>query len=750
MASISSLGAGADAASLNSATVGTLSSVGSTPLVSSGPASALSGFNDTIAQAVKPLASVLQGIAGTSNLPLPNVLSSFATYNYIIGLSVLSATEHNNHTYVNGGQTTLICKSAHIEPNNRPNTVYGKFEYYVESLSFTTLISAISGDNTHVTTIEFEILEPYSMGLFLLTLQTAAVAAGHDNWSDAVYLLTVEFRGNKETGQMLDIPVAKRYIPMRFTTIDTKVKESGTRYLCKGFSAAGSALTERYLTLTTDIAVKGKTVQEALQTGEKSLQSVVNERLRQFKDDGVVNVPDEILILFPKNVDSASNANNNTNGLESKATATSSPSTGGDLNTKLGVTYSDVNQTRVQPEGECNEFGRASLGFDTTRKADTPISDDDLVYDPKTNVWVRGNATINVKENNANFAQDSSIINAIDQIILNSEYPQKALDENALDGLGRRKWWRIDPQMYFIDTKENYPKTGTKPKLMVYRVIPYNAHASVTATPNTKTPGLDEMKNTAVKVYDYIYTGKNTEIIKFDIDLKTSFATRMQADSFKGSQDVRTQSETSSESLFSLPVWALDFVNSLPIGFAPSTENGTIPTTRTHDATSTNTDKKGGGGAETPATRAARTFQENLLSTLNLANINMEIQGDPFWFVQSGLGTYSATSSGVKNLNSDGTVEYQVDEVDIIINFRTPVDINQGTGMYNFGGANEFSPVNQFSGLYKITEVRNNFKGGRFTQELKGFRRPNQENKETGTGSNTFNISNMLSSLFGK
>lgn len=749
MASVSSLGAGADAASLNSATTGTLSSVGSTPLLSSGPASALSGFNDSIAQAVKPLASVLQGITGANNLPLPNVLSGFATYNYIIGLSVLSAGEYNDYTYMNGGQTTLICKSAHIEPNNRPNTVFGKFEYYIDNLSFKTIISAIAGDNTHVTTLEFEVLEPYSMGLFMLALQTAAMQVGHDNWHDAVYLLTVEFRGNKETGQMLDIPVAKRYIPMRFTTVDIKVKESGTRYACKCFSAAGSALTERFQNLTTDVAIKGKTVQEALQTGEKSLQAVLNERLKQFKKDGVVNVPDEILILFPKNVDSASNAANNTNSLESTATATAAPSLGGDLNTKLGVTYSEVNQTRVQPEGECNEFGRASLGFDTTRKADTPISDDDVVYDPKTNVWVRGNATINVKETNAKFAQDSSIINAIDQIIMNSEYPQKALDANALDGLGRRKWWRVDPQMYFIDTKENYPKTGTKPKLMVYRVIPYNAHASVMAMPNTKSPGLDELKNTVVKVYDYIYTGKNTEVIKFDIDLKTSFAARLQSDSFKGSQDVRTQSETSSESLFDVPQWLLNFANSIPTGFMPSGENGSVPTTTTHDATITNTDKKGGGGAETASTRAARSFQETLLSTLNQINLAMEIQGDPYWFVQSGLGTYSATSSGVKNLNTDGTVEYQVDEVDIMINFRTPVDINQGTGMYNFGGASQFSPVTQFSGLYKITEVKNMFRGGKFTQELKGFRRQNQENKEVGAGSNTFNVSNLLSTLFG-
>ena len=740
---IESLGIGADAASVNANAVA--SNVGSTPFLSSGPASALSSITDPISSSIKSVSDTLQQLTGANSLPLPNVLSSYATYDYIIGIGVLSAEDYNSHTYINGSQIPLICKSAHVDPNNRPNTTYGKFDYYIDSLSFETLVEAVSGDHGHVTVLDFDIIEPYSMGMFMLAMQTAAIAAGHSNWNDAPYLLTIEFRGNKETGQMLNIPQAKRFIPFNFATINTRVSSAGTTYSCHGMACSAHGRTERVVNVKSDVAIKGTTVQEALQTGEKSLQAVINARLKEFKEDKIVNVPDEILILFPKDTQGG------TGGAvagESSATATSAPSSGGSVETKLGVTR-NANDNLVQPEGECNEFGKSSLGFDTTRKADTPISDDDVVYDKDKHIWVRGNASINPKENNFKFAQDSSIINAIDQVIIASAYPNQALDAEALDSMGRRKWWKVDTQVFYKDTNANLTKTGTKPRLIVYRVIPSNVHTSVMIAPNTKPPGYEQLAKNAVKVYDYIYTGKNTEIISFDIDLKNTFAPNFQADNFKKSQDIQIQSETSLETLFKAPNSFISLLKSVISGFDPPAEPGTVPTRVTYSATTTPTDKKGGGGAETPAQRAARSFQEGIVLPVNLMNITMTIHGDPYWIPMSGTGTYVPASTGIKNLNSHSAVEYLSDEIDIVINFRTPVDINQATGFYNFGGQSELAPVNQYSGLYQITKVKSILKKGQFTQEISGTRRMMQESKTAGSGINTFNVSSLLNGLFG-
>ena len=98
----------------------------------------------------------------------------------------------------------------------------------------------------------------------------------------------------------------------------------------------------------------------------------------------------------------------------------------------------------------------------------------------------------------------------------------------------------------------------------------------------------------------------------------------------------------------------------------------------------------------------------------------------------SGTGNYTSEQA-TANLNTDGSVNYESGEVDIIVNFRTPIDINQSTGMYNFGGTSKSAPVTQFSGLYCVQTIKSRFSDGKFEQTLTGFRRPTQEYEEEPT-----------------
>jgi hypothetical protein len=110
-------------------------------------------------------------------------------------------------------------------------------------------------------------------------------------------------------------------------------------------------------------------------------------------------------------------------------------------------------------------------------------------------------------------------------------------------------------------------------------------------------------------------------------------------------------------------------------------------------------------------------------------DLEMEIIGDPYYIVQSGQGNYTASATQYSNLNDDGSMNYQNGEVDIIVNFRTPIDINQTSGLYNFKGSAS-SPVTQWSGMYSVTDVISTFRDGQFKQTLKGFRRTLQELQE--------------------
>jgi hypothetical protein len=133
-----------------------------------------------------------------------------------------------------------------------------------------------------------------------------------------------------------------------------------------------------------------------------------------------------------------------------------------------------------------------------------------------------------------------------------------------------------------------------------------------------------------------------------------------------------------------------------------------------------------------------------------MIRLNLEIQGDPYWIVNSGQGNYTSTPvAGVKDLNKDGSVNWQTSEVDIIVNFRSPFDINQTTGLYDFKSANIFDmgastssgPTLGFTGLYRVNTCTSTFRNGVFKQRLSGSRRNLQELEAEGSSTAVLNTS---------
>jgi hypothetical protein len=306
--------------------------------------------------------------------------------------------------------------------------------------------------------------------------------------------------------------------------------------------------------------------------------------------------------------------------------------------------------------------------------------------------------------------------------VIASEYINATFDSTNLTPEGYRGWWSVDVQSY---TNGDVNKTtGQKPRLLVYRIVPYNVHASSgPSAPNTKPPGYEQLKLQAVKEYNYIYTGKNVDVIKFDINYKSNFFNQMSPDGLIGTQDAKTAKSDGGET-DGKPARE---VTPLGKGTAPDATLGVGSQIVGFVKTLAGTDKLGGGGSETQVTRAARLFHDSLTKGTDMVNLNMQILGDPYFIAQSGAGNYTAQPTQFHNLNDDGSVSYQNGEVDVVINFRTPVDINQSTGLYNFGPKTDTAPVMQFSGLYKVTNVSSVFSQGTFKQTLTGMRRPMQE-----------------------
>jgi hypothetical protein len=74
-------------------------------------------------------------------------------------------------------------------------------------------------------------------------------------------------------------------------------------------------------------------------------------------------------------------------------------------------------------------------------------------------------------------------------------------------------------------------------------------------------------------------------------------------------------------------------------------------------------------------------------------------------------------------------MNFESGEVYIYISFRTPADVNETTGLYDFSKLTKESP---FSGLYRVTACENMFQNGSWLQELNCVRLQRQPNDYNG------------------
>lgn len=660
-------------------------------------------------------------------LPLPNMLHKYASYNYIFTLFALNtdAVLSPKATYMkNASGLPVILKSGGGNPSNRVKTIVGKFDFFIDDV----VINSIYGfnnatGNSNAFDFEFTVIEPFSMGLFMMSMQNAAYKMGYGNYTLAPYCLKLEFKGADQQGNMSTVPEGTRYFPIRIKDIAMNVSESGATYKVTAIPIADTPQLKSVNKITTELQYSGATIAEALQTGPKSLQKVLNDNLRNTAKNLKIPIADEIVILFP--LDQAPTAVKKEDK-ETVKKAADAPegvkliSDEGGVFKTLGVSRSADNQTLVQDK--VNAIGASSLGYNPTRPAISVTPATDIVYNKAMGGYDQSKLNKNVTVSNNIVPQNSTVINAINQLILTSDFAKNALSKKT-DEAGRYDWFRIETAVVDVNSDENTEYTGRKPQIFIYKVMPYKVHASNIPKVGFKTEKSKYVKlqANAVKVYNYIFTGKNTDILKLDLNFDNMFQAILAADGFKNGSGSELAKQNSSAALK-----PTDIVN--PGGTKTPPKPGEAATA---NANTSYTGSAGGrktvGGPQLDEHRAAQLFQEGLVRGVDMLNLEMDILGDPYWLTGSGLGNYSSKPTQYYNLNADGSVNYQNGEVDMIMNFKTPIDIENSSGLYKLASA---KAIQQFKGLYKVNDVISKFSNGEFTQTIKAMRRPISINDE--------------------
>ena len=185
-------------------------------------------------------------------------------------------------------------------------------------------------------------------------------------------------------------------------------------------------------------------------------------------------------------------------------------------------------------------------------------------------------------------------------------------------------------------------------------------------------------KNGVHKQYKHWFTGQNSQILTFEQDFNYLFYNTVNANNHTSTPYGREQEKNS---------WQ----------------------TRSNIS-----DQGQPGKTNEPGANAAAY----LYSPADQARVKMSIVGDPAWLQQGELWNgLQGNKIYSNNFLTDGTINFENQEVLFEIEFNTPVDYDMDTGLMN---PNQNVRPNYNVYVYKATEVTSNFSRGRFTQDLDG------------------------------
>lgn len=682
---------------------------------------------------------------------IPNPLRNHNGFNYSVTLGVLSASEYNNPASYRsaGGFKNYIIQSSGGNLGKRYQVFDEKgsgksehAEYYIDDLDIEAVVAP--NPNTRVTlgtSITFNVVEPYSMGNFIQAIIGSAAEAGYSSYSTAPFCLRIDFNGWNLDGTT-DANFVQRpiFLPIKFVSMDFNVSGQGSRYAVKAVPMSESGLADDVNKIRTSIRANGTICHQVLETNDNSLTAAINSQIEALEEAGALAPFDRYVICFPKTrtalVDALQSRTIDESAFTTSVEEQEAQRTGaGANNPQLRASFNPnivtirqatetyaVLKSFAENTSLMNEIGLSPLNEDTNAPGNTPEADANAVVNPETGLVDTTSvaAQPSTVTRDFQFNQGQQITSVIERMIMQTRYAAERSTEGARNGLN--KWFKIDTQVFIDDGPATESQTGRKPKVYVYSVVPYEVDEAVTMAPNARASNTRGLREAAVKEYNYIYTGKNEDVLNFDINFNNAFLMTANSDfGMTSGQDpnagATASTQTNTDSGATAPP-AGDLTSSDEASPALSLDTSTAESSGTH--------------SNDVRRRIAEMFHERITNlTADMVTADMEIMGDPYFLPQE-TGNYVSQQSSRPGITDDGTMTYQQGPVICVVNFRTPFD-------YQIKGATMEMPqvVPQFSGLFQVWAVTNRFAAGKFTQTLKLIRRRGQDDPAT-TGNNNF------------
>jgi len=605
----------------------------------------------------------------------PNLLSGLSSMTYSLSMYLMSPDEFA--AFVEAEEKIVPTRQLLIQSGGASKSERNEWfnvDFYIENLKLESVVGTQGVGSPHnAVSLEFEVVEPQGI-TFLNRLNNAVIShlgeeATASNAMAQGYLMVIRFygydaSGNPVTASDLGLPqttdteaVVEKFIPFNITNFTYKIGAKLTQYNIKGactgtntaFSTQrGEVPFNMQLTAgTVDQLFNGNVVLAESQADESNapkqnnttgtvvygLTQALNKHQRKLVSNGSIEIADEYEIVFQD---------------------------------------SDIKNAELLKPGNANK-GTASN--QTNQQAAQKFLNSKLNYNKKDRSW--------------SVPAGTQIAQLLDLVIRTSSYITSQQNFIFDEKTGKYKaqqskvptvqWYRVKSQVKPI----GYDK---KRKTLAYKIT-YFVNKYQINTP--RSPHFPAAQYRGVhKLYNWIFTGQNTEVLDFEIDVNSNYYAVIGND-----------------------------------GLRDDTPNGSIPVQQSYSSAPGQSLQ----GGERNSTFPAANLSDRLYNEGDVARSEIEIVGDPDWIQQSEI-VYNK-SVGLSPFLPDGGVNYDSQEVLFEIRFNPGQDYDLSTGLSNVYENNRTIHANgqvldtnvaQESLVFNAITVTSMFSDGSFTQRLVG------------------------------
>jgi len=670
--------------------------------------------------------TVKQTSSSKQSGPVPNALHEYASYNYVWTLSGISQAELiKAESILTGKPRDIIAKSSGIGTEGNFSDLNAGGEYksakaVVETADIGTKyatvklkdsliraraassdilkrghdiffqkvqISSVHRPNEqrkmmNFTKVEMVLHEPYGVTLFE-KMRAAAFNNKFRDHLDAPYLLTLEFRGYDNLGNPKNI-ITKRKLPIKVTNAEMEINAGGTVYTINAVPWTEFAMQDRYLYVRGSASAgiagmstfgntrRGGTLAEAMNELAIALNKIqeveIEKQVRQKADEYVIKIG---------NLPAGSNQNTGSGNWNL-----------GSLGSKFQVSVRP-NDSIVKVITDCVQQSDAFRDIEKTVKKYW----NDLAESQKAKY---------------------------NQMEAQADRPGPETEPYVT-------WFKVVTNVE-TRTAEWDALLGMHPKKITYTIVPYAVHVM-----NFTLPGLSASPSwgkTVKKIYRYIYTGENHDILDLKINFKFGYFQAAMVDGTGA--DAASKKTVKDLSLEEQVRLYRSYVQDQPEPLLPLRRFPSY--SKSADATT------GAGGSKTQVDE----FYEYLTNPLaDMVSVQMTILGDPAFIGQDFALPFQDKSAGQGKNKGDGSgftsfagyvwdddlgcFNFDQAEPFVTVDFRFPTDINENASVMDFKNLENIF----FSGLYKVAQVDSIFDSGKFTQVLDLVRYNNQGQKMT-------------------